>query len=1363
MKKHSELFASLESHPECVMLLSAEGLLLNINSAGLRLLEADSPDQVENQPVHRFASEAQREALRALTAKVFQGQSTTLELQLVGLKNGRRQLELFASPIMESPGQISAVLVMAWNRSERKHFERELLSLEQAVNKANEAVFVIDEQLRFVYVNDLACSSLGYTRAELLSLSPPDINPDISHETAAAMLKDLFAGNSQGAFISRHRTRDDTFFPVEIRASIFEHDGAKFCLTMANNITARQQSEQRLAESEERLRLALECTRIGIWDWNIAEDHWFASPMYYTALGYQPDPNFGDRSAWLKRVHPDDRAYVAGKINDVLSGNFKEYTYEARLLHADGTYRWQQVRGFSIKRDDQGKVARMLGIRVDITEHKQAELRVQYLLRTLAVLSDINQMIVREKDPQAMLATACQIAVEKGRFRLAWIGLANPDTGRLKIAAYAGATESTLEQLQPMIGGERPDCPFTLHALQTGQYGVCNDITGDPQAAGWRALAGERDYQAMAALPLKDGQKVIGTFNLYAATPGFFDEEELRLLEELAMDISFALEVNRQETARLRAEQSLRLMRFCVDQASDAVFWVGRDGDLLYVNQSACRQRGYSETELLGMKIFDLDPDYQPDGWPEHWENLKRHGSLTFESRHRTKTGQVFPVEINANYISGGAHGFNFAFTRDITERKQTEQRIQRLHRTLAVLSDINQMIVREKDPQALLAAACQIAVKKGNFRRAWIGRLQPGTQTLQPVAACGGEEAEGEHGSTEIPDAAWCPEPAAQCLLAGSHAISNDLAHDPRYQPWREELLRRGYQSAGAFPLKVADQVMGVLSLYAGEPGFFDEEELHLLDELAMDISFALEVAQHEQARLTAEEELRWQTAFFAALVDSSVDGILVVNSQGRKIVQNRRLKELWKIPRQIAEDKDDAVQVAFVTQQTKTPRQFAEKIAYLYAHPDAISRDVIELVDGTVLDRASSPVRDKTGRYYGRIWIFRDMTEQRKLEEQLRQSQKMEAIGQLAGGVAHDFNNILTSIMMQAEMFNTEEHVSSELQEAFQQIREDSKRAANLTRQLLQFSRRQVMQPRVVDLNEIVTHLAKMLQRIIGEDVRMQLHLHPTPLLTYADAGMLDQVLMNLTVNARDAMPEGGQLIIETGEKDFTPEESAAFPDTKPGRHVCLRVTDTGDGIAPENLPHIFEPFFTTKGPGRGTGLGLATVFGIVKQHHGRVAVESTVGKGTTFLVFLPVNETAPQDGARENEKPKPRGGTETILLAEDERAVRRLIRITLERAGYQVLEAANGVEAMRLEAQHSGPIHLLFTDIVMPEGISGRELASRMQARNPRLKVIFTSGYSPDIAGQELSPQEAQHFIQKPCLSSQLLETVRQCLDT
>jgi CheY-like chemotaxis protein len=297
---------------------------------------------------------------------------------------------------------------------------------------------------------------------------------------------------------------------------------------------------------------------------------------------------------------------------------------------------------------------------------------------------------------------------------------------------------------------------------------------------------------------------------------------------------------------------------------------------------------------------------------------------------------------------------------------------------------------------------------------------------------------------------------------------------------------------------------------------------------------------------------------------------------------------------------------------------------------------------------------------------------------------------------------------------------------------------------------------------LNDVVTSLAKMLQRIIREDVRLQLNLHPSPLVTHADAGMLDQVLMNLAVNARDAMPDGGQLCIDTSEWTLPAESSRPHPDAVPGRYVSMRVSDTGTGMPPEVLSRIFEPFFTTKEPGKGTGLGLATVFGIVKQHRGWISVQSEVGKGACFQVYLPACEVnAPCTVTAE--QPAFSTGTETILLVEDEASVRRITRMLLERQGYTVIEAANGVEALQLWKQHREAVALLLTDLVMPSGVTGQQLARELRANKPALKVVFTSGYSPEVAGVEIQLSSGENFLQKPCPPSLLLQTIRRTLES
>jgi len=832
--------------------------------------------------------------------------------------------------------------------------------------------------------------------------------------------------------------------------------------------------------------------------------------------------------------------------------------------------------------------------------------------------------------------------------------------------------------------------------------------------------------------------------------------------------IAIRADITERKDAEARLRESERHLQSATQAANIGLWDWDLKADTVWLSPEWKRQIGYEDHEVpsgFGEWESRVHPDDQAAAEARLKAYLADPGSRyesEFRLRHRDGSYRWILAQASLIRDAAGEPARLVGSHLDITERKRAEVRLHQLNRIYAMLSDINEAIVRERDPQAILATACRIAVEQGGLRMAWIGMLDAETQIVRPVASAGVVDGYLALMKIDVATPGQDAGPAQRALRSGVHTSSDDIEHDPGFAPWREEALRRGYRSSGAFPLWVAGRIAGVFNLYADEPGFFSEEELRRLDRLAMDIAFALEVAQRESERVQAENELRWKTAFFEAQVGSAQDGILVVNNQGKKLIQNDRMGAMWGIPPEVAASEDDAVQLRFVTGRTVNPQPFVDKIAHLYAHPDEISRDIVELTDGTILDRTSSPVLDKAGHNYGRIWSFRDITEQRKLETLFRQSQKMEAIGQLAGGVAHDFNNILAAIMMQASLAAMAGPLPVETQEMLDEIQAAAERAANLTRQLLAFSRRQVMQPRQLDVNDIVTNLAKMLERITGEDVRLQLRLHPSPLVIRADAGMIDQVLLNLVVNARDAMPRGGELVISTGEARFTERDAASNPDVTPGRYVCLCVTDTGTGIAAEHLPRIFEPFFTTKEPGKGTGLGLATVFGIVKQHGGWIAVESRLGEGATFKVYLPASDASAEPLGDAGAKLEPPGGTETILLVEDDAAVRVLTRAVLERAGYRVFDAANGVEALAVWDRHPGEIQLLFTDIVMPEGMSGRELAVRLHARNPKLCVVYTSGYSADIAGRDLSLEHGQDFVQKPASLEQILITVRRCLD-
>jgi PAS domain S-box-containing protein len=407
-------------------------------------------------------------------------------------------------------------------------------------------------------------------------------------------------------------------------------------------------------------------------------------------------------------------------------------------------------------------------------------------------------------------------------------------------------------------------------------------------------------------------------------------------------------------------------------------------------------------------------------------------------------------------------------------------------------------------------------------------------------------------------------------------------------------------------------------------------------------------------------------------------------------------------------------------------------------------------------------SPVRDAGGQLTHFVGVLTDVTERRKLEDQYRQSQKMEVVGRLAGGVAHDFNNLLTVINGYGEMVLAVLPSGHPARESVVEMVKSGERAAALTRQLLAFSRQQVLAPRVLNLNTVITETERMLRRVIGEDIELATRLQPSLGPVRADPGQLEQVLLNLAINARDAMPQGGRLTVETRDVDLDEAYAVEHAGAIPGRYAVLAVSDTGVGMTPEVRARVFEPFFTTKGPGKGTGLGLATVHGIVSQSGGRVEVYSEIGHGTTFKVYLPRFGESPSANRRLQSRltATPRGN-ETILLAEDEESVRALSRYVLRDCGYAVLEAADGEEALKLCAGERGEIHLLVSDVVMP-GMGGRQLAERLRALRPDIRVLYLSGYADDAVIRHGVLEAEVNFLQKPFSVSALARKVREVLD-
>jgi two-component system cell cycle sensor histidine kinase/response regulator CckA len=701
--------------------------------------------------------------------------------------------------------------------------------------------------------------------------------------------------------------------------------------------------------------------------------------------------------------------------------------------------------------------------------------------------------------------------------------------------------------------------------------------------------------------------------------------------------------------------------------------------------------------------------------------------------------------------------------------RKELEIRVQertaelaKVNRALRTLSECNQVIVRAKEESKLLQEMCRTIVEVGGYHLAWIGFVEKDKgKAIQPVAKAGFKE---EYGNLTWVDNKEDNDPIGLAIQTRRSTIAKNILNEPAFTNLRTEAIKWGYTSSVALPLITDGQSIGVLSIYSKGPDAFDLEEMKLLEELSNDLTYGILALRAQTERKRAEETLRENEEKYRLVVDNANEAICVAQD-GKLRFFNPKTVELMGFS---------------VKEVTSMP--FID-----FVHPE--DRDM-------VWDRYQKRITGKAApRFYsfrlvdgrGNIrWVeinsvliswkdrpatltfLTDITERKQaeqekavLEEQFRQSQKMEAIGRLAGGVAHDFNNLLTVIKGYSQLSLTEMEEGDPFKGNIEEIKKAADRAADLTRQLLAFSRRQIMEMKVLDLNDLLRNLDKMLHRVIGEDIKLLFQLTEDLGRVKTDPGQIEQVVMNLVVNARDAMPSGGKLTIETANVVLDEEYAGSHVAVKPGPYVMLSVSDTGCGMAPEARERIFEPFFTTKEKGKGTGLGLSTVYGIVKQSGGNIWVYSEPGKGTTFKIYLPrVDE--PLEGLKgEVKKEELPQGSETILIVEDDEDVRKLAARVLEKQGYTVLVASQGSDALSLCGEYKKPIHLVLCDVVMP-GMGGRELTDRLTSFHPEMKLLYMSGYTENAVVHHGILIEGMNYIQKPFTVEGLVRKVREALD-
>ncbi len=698
----------------------------------------------------------------------------------------------------------------------------------------------------------------------------------------------------------------------------------------------------------------------------------------------------------------------------------------------------------------------------------------------------------------------------------------------------------------------------------------------------------------------------------------------------------------------------------------------------------------------------------------------------------------------------------------DITGRKVAEERIGNLQRLYRVANRINHAIVQLHNPLELFCEVCRTAVEDGGFQMAWVGMPDEREELVKVVASSDVTSDYLETINIILGKGPRGEGPTGTALREGRYVICNRIADDPRMAPWRESALRYGFGSSAAFPLETQDKTRGVINFYSVEPDFFNDEEVELLLGAVCNISLALERGRKEVEIDTLNERLL-RAQRFAGL------GFIDWNLKTDELVLSEEIYHIFGIKKGKRRATTALLASTIHPDDRKRVRDKLGEAAsgkneYDYEHR-------VLRPDGSVCwvrAQAIPVVRDEHGKPQTLFGTVLDITAKKEaedrhlaIEEQLRQSQKMEAVGRLAGGVAHDFNNMLTVITGFTELALSEIDHSDPLFRILSQIDKAARRSSILTKQLLAFSRQQVISPNPIDLNLKIADTIGMLQRLVGEDISFTLIPGDCLWTVYLDPVQVDQILTNLAVNSRDAIQDTGNIIVETSNISLDESYSDSRPDFSPGDYVMITFTDDGCGMTMEVAGKIFEPFFTTKEHGVGTGLGLSTVYGIVRQNGGFINVYSEPGEGTTFKIYFPRFKSTPHV-IKESAEPESITGSETILVVEDEEQILSFIQEALEIHGYHVLGTEKPEEAIELCEKQGGGIDLLLSDVVMP-AMNGKELAERIKTIIPGIKTIFMSGYTVNVVAHRSILDEGVNFIQKPFDVKTLGIAIREVLDS
>ncbi len=1398
------------------------GQILDANPALLRLLGFPSRESL--MAVNLRDLYAEPRSRRAFLGRL-EKEGEVRDLELPWRRYGGQIITVrkSARPVRDPHGRLlhyeGAVEDITERRRAREELQESNQFREEIISGAGEGIVVYDRELRRIVWNRYMEELTGLPAERALAGRVFDASPGLGG-IGQDLLRRALDGetvSSGDLFVSIPETGRSgwivgTYGPHRNAAG--EIVGV---IGIIRSINERRRNEQALRESEERFRLMADVAPVMIWmDDAEGMSTYFNKPwLDFTGRSLEQERGRGSRDG----IHPDDLVARFIAIYDAAFTARRPFQTEYRLRRADGEYRWV-LETATPRFTPSGDFAGYIGSAIDITERRQVEQALRKERSFLRQVIDINPNFVFAKDREGRFTLVNKaVADAYGTTVERLIGKTDADfnPNADEVEFFRRADQAVMDGRREVLIPEEKitDATGSVRWLQTVKrpvlgddgrahqvLGVSTDLTerlrteqalkesearfrlmadaapvliwvDDANARctffnkpwldftgrtleqeighGWldgvhaddlervRAFddfeRSRQPYQHEYRLRRHDGEY---RWMLDTGVPRFTPEGEFEGYIGSIIDITdrrLAEEALKESEARYRTQ---------VENAPEAIVVFDVDtGRFVEANDNALRLWGLSRDAFLRTDPVALSPPAQPDGRPSA-PAIAANVAATlsgetpvFEWLHRDAGGRDIPCEVRLVRLPSASRRLIRGSVTDISHRKRAERLQSALYRIAATTS-------ATEDIDEFYAAIHGIVGELMYAKNFYVAIYDPRTDTIA-FPYC-------------VDELDSTPEPmrpgnglTARVLRSGQPLLTLDEDFHEMVSRGEVELIGSDSVAWLGVPLRRGGNTYGVLVVQSYDPRFtFGEAEKEVLMFVSQHIAVALERKRAQEAVRESEERYR-------LLFERNLAGVYRMTLVGRILECNDALARIFGYgSREELIDRDMAV----LYPDGRQRKSFFD--ALLDARSLANYEMRGERRDGGAawtFQNASLLADEQAGEVIVEGTVT-DVTERRQLEEQLRQSQKMEGIGQLAGGIAHDFNNLLTTVLGYSDMALSQLSAHDPIREDIEEIRKAGERASALTRQLLAFSRKQVFEPRVLDLNALLADSSRMLARLIGEHIRLVTRLEPELGSVRADPGQVEQVIVNLVVNARDAMPEGGTLTVRTENVDVDAASSRRHFGIEPGRYVVMAVADTGVGIDPETQKRIFEPFFTTKETPRGTGLGLATVYGIVSQSGGQIFVASAPERGATFAIYLPrVEKPAEVTGAAP--AAPLRGGTETILLVEDEDAVRGLTRRCLEASGYTVLQASSAEEAIDVASRFDGRLDLLLTDVVMP-GASGPELSRRLHERRPGTRVLYVSGYTDAAMASHVALDAGASFLQKPFTPETLARKVREILD-